>query len=331
MATALLLGRGKFITVENESKSEGHNFVADPGDAGLRLDRFLVERLEGVSRSRVQNAIRDGHVELNAGPAKASDSLKPGDEVAWNEPPPRAMDSAQAEDLPLEILFEDKWLIIVNKASGMVVHPGAGNTNGTLVSALLYHGTQLSSSGGDARPGIVHRLDKETSGCLVVAKSDEVHALLSSLFEARKVSKTYVAAVEGRLRKPSGVVEATIGRHHVHRQKMAIVSEAKGREAITEYRMLGMLDGISLVECKPRTGRTHQIRVHLKHLGCPVLGDAVYGQRGEYSRHLLHAWKLAFQHPKTGVPIAAEAPIPADFREALPPAIQKMISELRKP
>ena len=317
--------------MENEATFEGQNFVADPEDAGLRLDRFLVERLEGVSRSRVQNAIRDGFVGLNDGPARASDSLNPGDEVSWNEPPPKAMDSAHAEDLPLEVLYEDKWLIIVNKASGMVVHPGAGNIHGTLVSALLHHGTQLSSSGGDARPGIVHRLDKETSGCLVVAKTDEVHSLLSSLFEARKVSKTYMAAVEGRLRKPSGVIEATIGRHHVHRQKMAIVSEAKGREAITEYRMLGMMDGISLVECKPRTGRTHQIRVHLKHLGCPVLGDPVYGKRGEYSRHLLHAWKLAFQHPKTGVPIAAEAPIPADFSGSLPPAIQKMISDLKKP
>jgi 23S rRNA pseudouridine1911/1915/1917 synthase len=232
------------------------------------------------------------------------------------------MHSAVAEDLPMEILFEDKWLIVVNKAAGMVVHPGAGHSTGTLVSALLHHGSGLSTAGGDLRPGIVHRLDKETSGCLVVAKTDEVHAALAAQFEERSISKVYLAAVAGRLRKPSGRVDAPIGRHAVHRQKMAILPEGRGREALTEYRMLAMHEGVSLVECKPRTGRTHQIRVHLKHLGCPVLGDPVYGRREHYSRHLLHAWKLSFRHPKTGAPVSAVAPPPADFFDPLPAAIR---------
>jgi 23S rRNA pseudouridine1911/1915/1917 synthase len=228
----------------------------------------------------------------------------------------------------MEILYEDKWLIVVNKAAGMVVHPGAGHSTGTLVSALLHHGSGLSSAGGDLRPGIVHRLDKETSGCLVVAKTDEVHAALASQFESRSISKVYLAAVSGRLRKPSGKVDVPIDRHPQHRQKMAVCAEGKGRESLTEYRMLAMHDGVSLVECHPHTGRTHQIRVHLKHLGCPVLGDPVYGKRGDYSRHLLHAWKLSFRHPKTGAPVSIVAPVPADFIEPLPAPIQSVVENL---
>ncbi len=218
----------------------------------------------------------------------------------------------------MEILHEDEWLLVVNKEAGVVVHPGAGHSRGTLVAGLLHHCRSLSSLGGADRPGIVHRLDKETSGCLLVAKTDEVHASLGGMFARREIRKTYLALVAGRLKKPAGSIEAPIARHPVHRQRMAVAREGRGREALTHYRMLAMAGGISLIECHPFTGRTHQIRVHLTHLGCPILGDAVYGRRGTLSRHMLHAWRLSFQHPKTGSPISVTAPLPGEFRSAFP-------------
>jgi len=284
-----------------------------PQEAGVRFDRFLADRMPGLSRSRIQAIIRDGGALLNGAVARASETVRLGDEILFQEPPPEPCDSASAEDIPLDILFEDSALVVLNKPAGMVVHPGAGNLHGTLVSALLHHCGSLSLIGGVERPGIVHRLDKETSGCLVVAKTDPAHRALSAQFADREVQKTYLALTAGVPRQRTGVIEAPIARHRVHRQKMAVSKTDRGRDAVTEYRVLGNKDGTSLIECRPRTGRTHQIRVHLQHIGCPILGDRLYGRRGDHERHLLHAWKLAFQHPVEGRPLTFEAPPPKEF------------------
>lgn len=293
--------------------SAEHIFQILPEEAGLRFDRLLADRLPDLSRSRIQSIIREGGAQLNGAVARASESVRPGDEVRFREPDPTPCDSASAEDIPLEILFEDEALVVLNKPAGMVVHPGAGNLHGTLVSALLHHCGSLSLIGGVERPGIVHRLDKETSGCLVVAKTDAAHRSLSAQFADRTVQKTYLALTGGVPRQRSGVIEAPIARHRVHRQKMAVSKTDRGRDAATAYRVLGSRDGTSLIECRPRTGRTHQIRVHLHHIGCPILGDRLYGRRGDHDRHMLHAWKLAFLHPADSRPLAFEAPPPKEF------------------
>ena len=223
-------------------------------------------------------------------------------------------ESAQAQEMPLELLFEDDFLAVLSKPAGMVVHPGPGHKGGTLVSGLLHHFGSLSQIGGVERPGIVHRLDKETSGCLVVAKTDTAHRSLAAQFAGREVGKVYLALVSGTPRRRSGVVDAPISRHPVNRKKMAVCAPGRGRAAVTEYRVLSSEGGVTLMECRPRTGRTHQIRVHLKHLGCPVLGDPLYGRRGSFSRHMLHAWKLEFRHPRDGRLLAFEAAVPPEFR-----------------
>jgi 23S rRNA pseudouridine1911/1915/1917 synthase len=286
-----------------------------PAAAGGRLDRCLVGLLPAVSRSRIQAAIRSGQVLLNGTPAKASESVRAGDEILWRESPPARCDEyLLAQKMPLEILYEDDFLAVLNKPAGVIVHPGAGQRDGTLVSGLLHHFGKLSDAGGVDRPGIVHRLDKETSGCLIVAKTDAAHRSLAAQFAGQRVSKTYLALVSGTPRWRSGVVDAPIGRHPVNRKKMAVSPSGRGRAAVTEYHLLDSTGEVSLLECRPRTGRTHQIRVHLKHLGCPVLGDSVYGRRGNFSRHMLHAWKLQFQHPIDGRSLAFEAAPPPEFR-----------------
>jgi 23S rRNA pseudouridine1911/1915/1917 synthase len=195
----------------------------------------------------------------------------------------------------------------------MVVHLGAGHEEGTLVNALLHHAGSLSSGSEEHRPGIVHRLDKETSGCIVVAKNDRTHAALSAQFADRQVKKTYLAVVRGRPRHTKGTIDLAIGRHPVQRQKMTPRRAPSGRDAVTDYELLATRDGWALIACMPRTGRTHQIRVHLQHLGHPIAGDPLYGKRGDFSRHLLHAWRLEFTHPSTGGIIRCEAPLPEDF------------------
>ncbi len=287
-------------------------FTVEEESAGLRLDHYLAGRLTNWSRSRIQATIKAGRVQLNGKEPRTSEVVRTGDEIRWEEPHVTACETAEAEDIPLDILYEDNDLIVLNKPAGMVVHPGAGHASGTMVSALLHHCGSLSQIGGVERPGIVHRLDKETSGCLVVAKNDATHTSLTEQFAGREVKKVYLAVVEGVPRKPSGVVDAPMDRHRVHRQKMAI--REGGREAVTEYRVVGVAGVLSLIECRPKTGRTHQIRVHLKHLGCPVAGDPVYGRRGKWTRHLLHAWKLSFRHPNTGKEVKFEAPPPEEFR-----------------
>lgn len=288
--------------------------------AGSRLDRYLALVLPQFSRSRMQALIRAGHVQLEGKTARPREIVRPNMVVRLIEPPLRPIDAAP-EEIPLDILFEDSDLLVINKPAGLVVHPGAGNRNHTLVNALLHHCVNLSGIGGKDRPGIIHRLDKETSGCLVVAKNDAAHQDLARQFAQRAVTKIYLALVAGKLRRPYGTVEAAIGRHPVHRKKMH-VDLRRGRAAKTEYRVLESSRDISLVECILHTGRTHQIRVHLHHLGHPVIGDMLYGKKSSAPRQMLHAWKLGFEHPRTRETLLFEAPIPADFRVALEAAFK---------
>jgi len=290
-----------------------HEFHILPEQAGVRLDRYLATAIEGLSRSRTKALLDAGEVLRNGAPARAAETVRAGDTLVIRIPDATPVEALVGEDIPLTILHEDSDLIVIDKPAGLVVHPGAGNATGTLVQALLHHCDDLSGIGGVERPGIVHRLDKETSGCLVIAKNDLAHQSLAAQFAGRTVEKTYLAIVEGSPRRRSGEVNEPIGRHAVNRQKMKVTTAEKGREALTLYRVLSSADGLSLVECRPRTGRTHQIRVHLKHLGHPIAGDPVYGKRGKYERHLLHAWRLAFDHPRTGERLTFTSPVPADF------------------
>jgi 23S rRNA pseudouridine1911/1915/1917 synthase len=292
-------------------------FVVPKEHARMRLDLFLVKSLPEFSRSRIQQLIRDGFVRVSGATTRPNQPVRAGDEIDVTEPPPKKIHT-EPEPIPLTILYEDDDLIVINKASGMTVHPGAGQREHTLVSALLHHCSTLSGIGGKERPGIVHRLDKETSGCLVAAKNDLAHRELSKQFTARTVEKIYLALVAGKLRKQTGIIENKIGRHPVHRQRMS-VSSPRGRTAKTEYRVLRSSERASLVECKLHTGRTHQIRVHLHHLGNPVLGDKIYAPRfaKNFPRQMLHAWKLGFHHPRLGEWKDFEAPLPDDFDRAI--------------
>jgi 23S rRNA pseudouridine1911/1915/1917 synthase len=292
-------------------------FVVSADDAKLRLDHFLAKRLPEYSRSRLQQLIRSGFVRVNGATTRPRQIVRAGDKIDLTEPPVEKID-VRPEPIPLEVLFEDGDLIVINKPAGLTVHPGAGHREHTLVNALLSHCATLSGIGGKERPGIVHRLDKETSGCLVVAKNDTAHRELSKQFAARTVEKIYLALVAGKLRKPSGVIEEKIGRHPIHRQRMSATSP-RGRSAKTEYRVIRSSDQASLVECRLHSGRTHQIRVHLHHLGHPVLGDKIYAPRfaKNFARQMLHAWKLGFHHPRTGEWKNFEAPLPADFATAI--------------
>ncbi len=289
-------------------------------EAGARLDRFLAIRLSRFSRARLQTLIRDGFVRLNGQATRPRAIVHPGDNIEVVEPPTEKIE-AEAEKIPLQILFEDDDLLVLDKPPGMVVHPGAGNPRHTLVNALLAHCGHLSTIGGKERPGIVHRLDKETSGCLVVAKNDAAHRSLSRQFADRTVEKVYLALVAGTLRRSSGTIAEEIWRHPVKRQRMS-VAPARGRTARTDYRVVRAANGISLVECVLHSGRTHQIRVHLQHLGHPVLGDKIYGGKHAraFPRQMLHAWKLGFHHPRDSRWLLCEAPWPEDFLQALPAA-----------
>ncbi|PZR73089.1 MAG: RluA family pseudouridine synthase [Chthoniobacterales bacterium] len=285
--------------------------------ARLRLDRFLAVSLPIFSRARLQNLIRAECVRLNGKQARPRDLVRAGDIVELDEPAIEKIE-AQPEQIALEILFEDDDLLVLNKPAGLVMHPGAGHAQHTLVNALLAHCKNLSGIGGRERPGIVHRLDKETSGCVVVAKNDTTHRDLSKQFAARTMEKIYLALVAGTPRKATGVIDKAIARHPVHRQRMSI-ARRQGRSAKTEYRILRSNGEISLLECTLHSGRTHQIRVHLHDLGHPVLGDKLYGGKraGDFPRQMLHAWKLAFNHPRTSELMKYEAPLPPDFTGAM--------------
>lgn len=288
--------------------------------AADRLDAFLASQLDGLSRSRIQTLIREQWICVNGQPAKPRDPVRSGDVISVALPEAVPAEAAPQE-IPLDILFEDEDVVVLNKAHGMVVHPAPGNPDGTLVNALLHHcHGQLSGIGGVERPGIVHRLDKDTSGCLVVAKTDAAHQSLAQQFAERdSMEKIYLAVTVGAPKPPQGTVFTHIGRHPVNRQKMAVVNPPGGKPAITDYQVLlaDPATRTALVLCHLHTGRTHQIRVHLHHLGTPILSDPIYGRPatagGMPERLMLHAWKLAFLHPRTGQRCQFQAPIPDEF------------------
>lgn len=288
--------------------------TVDPPHVGWRLDRFIVAALPSLSRTYVKALIRSDRIWLRGRAAKPSEKVRIGDVVFVAQPKASVSQTLVPEPLPLDILYEDADIVVVNKEPGVVIHPGAGNWNGTLAGALLAHCHSLSRISGVERPGIVHRLDKGTSGCLVVAKNDAAHHALSRDFALRRVKKTYLAVVQGVCRPINGMICVPICRHPVHRKKMSIALPLKGRDAVTHYQVLASTQEMSVVACFPETGRTHQIRVHLKYLGYPVLGDATYGERGSFSHHLLHAWKLGLLHPTKQVPLEFCAPIPTAMK-----------------
>ena len=290
-----------------------HEITASEEDRRQRLDMVLVRHLPHLSRSKIQALVKAGRVTLRGEAVRNNDEVHDGDLFRVEEEPPKPPAGARPEDIPLNILHEDSDLIVIDKPAGMVVHIGAGHEGGTLVNALLQRGNSLSSGSEEHRPGIVHRLDKETSGCIVVAKNDRTHAALSAQFADRQVKKTYLAIVRGSPRHAKGTIDLAIGRHPVQRQKMTPRRPPSGRDAVTDYELLATRDGWALIACMPRTGRTHQIRVHLQYLGHPIAGDPLYGKRGDFARHLLHAWRLEFTHPTTGETIRCEAPLPEDF------------------
>ena len=283
--------------------------------AGQRLDQFLHTVLSEHSRSFLQKLIAAGEVRVRGQPVKASYRVRTGDAVTVAIPPPQPL-AALPEEIPLTVLYEDADLIVLNKAAGIVVHPAAGNYEHTLVNALLHHCRgQLAGIGGVARPGIVHRLDKGTSGCLVVAKTDAAHQSLVAQFKSRQVQKIYRAVCSGNFQQKTGRIETEIGRSTHDRKKMS-AHPARGRPALTEYRVLRQHADCALVELTLHTGRTHQIRVHMAHISHALVGDATYGRRDAkiaVERPLLHAYKLAFTHPRTGKQMEFVAPIPEDM------------------
>jgi len=303
--------------VTGAHSGKAREFIVTSNEGRSRLDRFLVRYVPEFSRSRIQNLIRDGLVKLNEATPRPSDTVRTGDRIVLIEPEIESLD-LKPEPIALSVLFEDGDLIVINKPAGISVHPAPGRNSGTLVNALLAHCENLSGIGGIQRPGIVHRLDKGTSGCLVVAKNDASHLDLSRQFAARTVEKIYLALVAGKLRRNSGTINAAIGRHRVHRKKMAIEREG-GRDARTDFWVVRSGVDATLLECRLHSGRTHQIRVHLQHLGHPILGDREYAgaRAGKFPRPMLHAWKLAFDHPRTKARMHFEAEVPADFESAM--------------
>ena len=307
--------------------ARNEQFVIEKSLPSARLDRFLGEKFPAVTRGTLQRLIEEGHIRVNGLTVKPTHHPHAGEmiDVHWPEAKPA---EAQPEKIPLDILFEDKSLLVLNKAAGIVVHPAAGHEEHTLVNALLHHcDGSLSGIGGVARPGIVHRLDKETSGCLVVAKNDETHVALAEQFAGRQVKKIYHALVCGEPGRATGEIHAAIARHPTHRKRMAVRDDSDGRAAHTSYQILERLYATTLMEAQIHTGRTHQIRVHFQFIGHPLVGDDTYGARQNIRvkeltnyaapRVMLHAKQLTFTHPRTQQPMTFEAPLPADFKAAL--------------
>ncbi len=299
-------------------------------EAGARLDRYVSDHLPGLSRAAVQRLIDDAQIRVDGIARKASYRVQAGETITVRVPPPEPA-TPKAEAIPLDIIYEDDDLMVVNKPAGLVVHPAAGHATGTLVNAVLAHCPRLNV-GGVERPGIVHRLDSDTSGIIVVAKNDAAMRDLQAQFKSRRVHKTYLALVGGRVKPPRGKIDAPIGRDPKHRQKMAVIpnprtpalsgkgTKGMGRDAVTIYRTRATLGNYTLVQAEPQTGRTHQIRVHLAFLGFPVVADRIYGAQDNalgLTRQFLHAWKIAFTLPRDGRVVSFVAPLPEDLRETL--------------
>ena len=292
--------------------------------AEQRLDHFLATALPQYSRSRLQSLIRDGRVLIDGSPELKAGRVLARDCVVVVNVPAQIASGLQAEDIPLDIIYEDRNVLLVNKPAGMTVHPGAGHTSGTLVNAALGHDPEMEGIGGEERPGVVHRLDKDTSGLLLMAKTDPALSWLQRQFQERRVTKTYIALVDGRPPSPAGRVEAPIGRDPSRRKQMAIVAAGRGRSAVSEYSTRERFPDHTLLEVHPVTGRTHQVRLHCAFLGCPIAGDQVYGRRNRsipLQRHFLHAWKLQLI-----LPTEAE---PRSFTAELAPELENVLQQLR--
>ncbi len=293
-------------------------WTAEAAAAGTRLDAFLAGQME-KTRSSVQKLIEEGNVRVNGSPAGKNTRLREGDRVEAVEPPPEVLD-VTPQNIPLDIVYEDGDLLVVNKPKGMVVHPAPGNPDGTLVNALLYHcGGSLSGINGVIRPGIVHRIDKDTSGLLIVAKNDRAHQSLAEQIAVHSFTRIYNAVVYGNLKTEEGTISAPLGRHPADRKRMAI-DRKNGRRAVTHWTVLGRYPGCTHIQCRLETGRTHQIRVHLASIGHPLLGDTVYGSKKPYpglAGQCLHARRLKFIHPTTGELVELECPLPDWFEAVL--------------
>ena len=294
-----------------------NEYIVNAEQDGMRLDVFLTEHMEG-SRSYIQSLIKGGHVTVGAKVGKANLRLTPNAIVRVEVPEPESVE-VKPEDIPLDVLYEDHDIIIVNKQRGMVVHPAVGNYSGTLVNALLYHCKDLSGINGEIRPGIVHRLDKDTSGVMMAAKNDAAHIGLAEQVKAHSAKRTYLALVQGNIVEEKGVIKAPIGRHPKDRMKMAVVFE-NSKDAVTHFRVLERYGYHTLVECVLETGRTHQIRVHFAHIGHPVVNDPFYGYRRmdfPIEGQALHSHTLDVVHPIAGEPMHFEAPVPEDFQNCI--------------
>ena len=286
---------------------------------GERLDAFVARVAEGLTRSAAQKLIEQGAVTRNGKPGKKNDKLNPGDEICVTIPEPKEVDIV-ARDIPLDIVYEDEDVVVINKPKGLVVHPAAGHQDDTLVNGLLYAmGEDLSGINGELRPGIVHRIDKDTSGLLAVAKNDLAHTMLASQLKDHSMARTYEAIVCGSFREDSGTVNAPIGRHPSDRKKMTVTMR-NSKEAVTHWEVVKRYRGYTHIRCRLETGRTHQIRVHMAHIGHPILGDLVYGHKkpelGQDSQ-CLHAGQLCFRHPRDGRPVLVFADLPQYFKEVL--------------
>ncbi|HLW20324.1 MAG TPA: RluA family pseudouridine synthase [Cyclobacteriaceae bacterium] len=329
---------GEFFEDEEISRFEHQRILVDQGQAAVRIDRFLTDRLAHATRNRVQNAIDEGSVQINGEPTKANYKIKPGDVITVMMEEPKRDFEVLPEEISLDILYEDDSLLIVNKEAGMVVHPAHGNWSGTLVNALAHHFKQLPElPGNSGRPGLVHRIDKDTSGVLVIAKSEKAMTHLARQFFDHSIERTYVALVWGEPKEDQGTIDAHIGRSAKNRKIMDVFPDgSQGKNAVTHWKVLRRLRYVSLVQCNLETGRTHQIRAHMKHIGHPLFNDAVYGgdiirkgtQFAKYKafikncfellpRQALHAQSLGFIHPVTKEPLHFESPLPSDMAEVL--------------
>jgi 23S rRNA pseudouridine1911/1915/1917 synthase len=307
-------------SLRNTGVTENQLYLEYSENITKRLDKFLVERLPAFSRSRIQTLIREGAVSVNGVPAKKAGQILEGKTSIMIQIPPQGSAEILPESIPLDIVYEDQDMIVVNKPAGMVVHPAVGHLQGTLVHALLAYSPELAAMDNDQRPGIVHRLDKNTSGLILIAKNDSVHRWLQDQFRARKVQKTYLALVDGHPPTPNGRIETPIGRSPASRKKMAVVVPQKGRSAVTEYRTLEKYNKHTFLEVHPITGRMHQIRIHLDFIGCPVVGDTVYGLRKPslpLDRHFLHAARMTINLPNKSQPHTFEAELPEELKQAL--------------
>ncbi len=307
----------KKINGEEKIRMES-KLIIDVSDeeTGERIDSFLSGKTE-FTRTRIQQLIKDKNITVNRKATKSSYKIEENDEIVI-EVPEAETTEIKPENIKIDIVYEDSDIAVINKQAGLVVHPAHGHYSGTLVNAILYHIKDLSGINGEIRPGIVHRLDKDTSGLIIIAKNDKVHAALTEMFQEKKIRKTYLAILKGKLNKIEGKIVTQIGRDKNDRKKMAVIDDvAKGKNAITNYKVISQNNLFTLVKVNIETGRTHQIRVHMRHLGYPILGDSVYGRKDNEKRQMLHAYKLEFLHPVTGHQMEFTGEIPEDFQKAL--------------